>query len=244
MNHFKVLIFTGEKEVFNQRQASVEFSGIEKENIIWADSSRYSRQHYINANLNQWLFFLDHDCHTDAETFSVLEKVMLAAPGSVSTAVAGRYENPVPSSLLQRAHNFIANGWLEHSFQQGDGVLLGGIFLIYSTKIIEDSSVVFWGAEDKALSYQLKDQGFNLQFNPRLRVVHRTSRKFFHFLRRAWLHGTNEVRYLPKTRSRVNYLYWLGKVDLADLSLVPLIVLHFCIQKAGLLFQTIRPGNK
>ena len=150
MKHLKVFIFTGEIEIFLQRKTSMELAGVGNDMIIWADSSKFSRQHYINSNLNEWLFFLDHDCHPGPDTFAVIEN-LLPTENSVSRAFAGRYENPESPSWLQKTHNFIANGWLEHSFLFGEGVLLGGVFLIFSTVKI-DSASVFWGAEDKAVS--------------------------------------------------------------------------------------------
>lgn len=244
MKEFKIFIFTAESSTFLLRKESPEFSELKRDNILWADSSKNSREFYLNENLGQWLFFMDLDCQLGPQTLYAINDIIEKANSTENMIFAGVYENPDSRHLLQRVHNFIANGWLEHSFVQGEEVLLGGVFLIRSRVKIEQPTKIFWGAEDKGLALILKKQNFIFSFRRDLKVIHHTSKSFRHFVRRAWLHGVNDIHYLPQTNSGVNFRYWLRKVDFADLALVLLIVFHFCIQKAGLQFQKFRQVSK
>lgn len=248
MKDLKVYIFAGENRTFQIRKSSAEFSEFRGLNVLWADSSVKSREYYINENIGEWLFFIDHDCHLDLSTLAVVKEIIVTAEISENLIFTGQYTDPSTPALLQRAHNFIANSWLEHAYIEGNGALLGGVFLIRSNVKIDEPFEIFWGAEDKGLALKLKGLNFKFSHRKELRVIHHTSKSFGHFFRRAWLHGKNEIYLLPQTSNQssggINCRFWIRKVDFADLLIMPLIALHFFVQRAGLLFQKCRPRNK
>lgn len=246
MNQLRVLIYTDQEKIFNDLKALLIQYGVLASQLLWGDSSKYSRLDLINLNTNENLFFIDHDCLPSRQALQVACRLFETSIGVDSFVVAGKYENPEISTALQRAHNFVANGWLEQSYQcdEGSEFLLGGVFLVRSKNRLEARSVLFWGAEDKALSYQLREAGFQFTYCEQLKVTHHTSKSVLHFVKRAWLHGKNEVKFIKKKQGRIKLLYWLRKVDSANWNLMPLVLLHFCIQKLALLVQTIRPMNK
>ena len=247
MSLFKIVVFSTSAASFESKSRQLVKAGVEATSLIWGDSRRFSRAEVINQNRRQWLFFMDHDCELAPETLEVLRAQINAISRPVNHVVSGTYQNPHGCTSLQSAHNFIANTWLEYSFQSENQakLLLGGVFLIYCSEKIDNSEYpLFWGGEDKTLSYQLSGMGFHQSYNSELRVIHHTSSEIWHFLKRAYLHGKHEVKFVRDNKNRLNYLYWIRKIDFADLGLTFLVLLHFCIQKSALLFQTIRPGNK
>jgi hypothetical protein len=241
---FKVVIFTDSQNLYQQRQKLFASMGYPAGNVLWGDSSKFSRLDIFHQNQGERLCFLDHDCWLSAETLDTINRIFSEQPGDFVSA--GLYENPPVAHALQKVHNLIANGWLEHSHLKGNrGFLLGGIFLArVSAALPQASGKLFWGAEDKALAQLFHDAGIRIFFEPQLRVTHETSSSVFHFVRRAWLHGVNEVKYTKNSGTKINFLYWLRKAGFANLNLMPLVLLHFCIQKTALLFQTVRQVNK
>lgn len=243
---FKVVVFASDEAVFAGRKAELRILPIPVSSILWCNSRVQSRGEFINLHLHDWLLFLDHDCFVSAAVLESVNSVISSQNSPKDTVFSGTYQNPVAASYFQRAHNFIANTWLEQSYvcNAPNKLILGGIFLIFSTKLIHYSDqVLFWGGEDKMLSYALNSQGFTMTGLNGLKVRHETSASPVHFLRRAYLHGKNEVKYLIINKNKINYLFWIRKIGFANASLLPLILLHFCIQRAAVLFQTVLRTN-
>ena len=244
---FKIIIFASDHQSFLKNKNKIEAFKLKPESIIWCDSSVYSRSSVINANLNTWLLFMDHDCSISHETLDFITKQTKPSSLLQNMVYSGSYINQVKSSYLQKGHNFIANTWLEQSYSSSkyNKLVLGGIFLIYSTqKIINFENFLYWGAEDKALAYELNSLNFLFIHARELTALHATSSAFSHFIRRAYLHGSNEIKYIKNNKNRINYLFWFRKIGFVNLNLLPLVLLHFCIQKMAILIQKVRRWNR
>ena len=240
----KIVIFTSSWALYEQRKEYLVRFNYSPKQIVFADSHVFSREVIINQHLGEWLFFLDHDCVPTAESLAWLSHATQNEPDH-SCVLAGLYLNPMNSNLIQRAHNFIANTWVQQSFETSatNKTFLGGVFLIFCRHKVEESEK-FWGAEDKLMAHRLSSQGLQISFAPELTVGHSTSNSISHFIKRAWFHGVNDVKYMPTQLDRINILYWIRKIDFLKLGLVLLILLHFCIQRAAKLVQRILQKNK
>lgn len=241
---FKVVVFASEISIFNARKAELE--ALLPGCILWCDSTKQCRGDFINQHIGMWLLFLDHDCFVSGETLENIKILIRTRSAYGDVVFSGRYLNSESAGYLQRAHNFIANTWLEQSFAFAaqNSLMLGGVFLVHSTKkIVFKYQDRFWGAEDKVLSYELSQQGFNFSFLENFRVRHETTGTLNHFLNRAYLHGKNDVIYLKTSNNKISYRFWIQKIGFANASLLPLILLHFCIQRAALWFQKARQTN-
>lgn len=243
----KVVIFASDQSLFLNRKLELSNCSTIVNSILWCDSGALTRTSFINENLNTWLLFLDHDCILKQEVLEKIKTVLCKDPVPQDRVFSGLYLNSATASYMQKVHNFIANTWLEQSFSFDacNKLLLGGAFLIFNTKKIEtDVNDLFWGAEDKLLSYELNSLGYQFVLLKEFRIIHDTSASLYHFIKRAWLHGINEVRYLKSENNKINYLFWIRKIGFVNLHLLPLILLHFCIQKGALLIQRALPLNK
>ncbi len=243
---FKIVIFTSDSAVFAERKAELIGLTVPALNILWCDSLMESRGEFIGRNVGLWLFFLDHDCFVSPEALKKIAALIKENSKAKDVVFSGRYLNSQSAGYLQRGHNFIANTWLEQSYAIGsqNGLILGGVFLIHCSKAaVFTQKGRFWGAEDKILSYELSRQGFAVQFSDAFSVRHETTGTLKHFLMRAYLHGKNEVKYFTTNNNKISYRFWIRKIGFANASLLPLILLHFCIQRAGLWFQKVRQMN-
>ena len=241
MNNFKVVIFCSDETLFLKKQKYLNQLGISSERVFFGNSGRFTRIALINQNRGQWLLFLDHDCELTPLALKAIAS--LPEESRHPMVFAGRYLNPEGAAWLQKGHNFIANGWLEQSYlrEQSPKLILGGIFLVFcNIKIPNFENEMIWGAEDKILSYEMHRLNFEFRLLPDFAVVHSTSPKLLHFLKRAWLHGINDSKYITENKNAANYPYWIRRIGFANLHLVFLILLHFCIQKMALLIQTAR----
>ena len=244
-------MFCSNVDIFlKKRDALIELN-ILVENVIFADSSVKSREQIIAENRQNWLLFLDHDCEITEETLKIAKKISDSVSkdpqNKKSFLIAGMYKNPPGAGLLQRSHNFIANTWLLQAYKcQGQRpLLLGGIFMVFaSNESWQADLTVRWGAEDKLMAYHLRDAGFEFTLSEDLQVFHLTNASFKHFLKRAYLHGVNDILLISKNENRFKFSYWLREIGFANLPLVPLILLHFCIQKAAKQVQIVRQMNK
>lgn len=239
---FKIVVFTINLSTFIKKKQELIKNSVWEDSIIWCDSSRNTRVSVINKHLGTWLFFLDCDCVVDQNTLDYVKQLIEEEPMPTNSVYSGRYENPVSPSYFQKVHNFIANTWLEQSYgkEESNNLILGGVFLIHSTQKIENfENALFWGAEDKALAYELNSLKYKMSYIKELRVRHNTSSSCRHFIRRAYLHGVNDVKYFKNNKNRINYLFWIRKIGFANLYLSPLILLHFCIQKMAVLIQKV-----
>lgn len=245
-----IVIFASDEVSFINNKEKLLHLGYFSQKIIFANSNEKTRLDVIKENPDEWLFFMDHDCFLTQSQSQILNKAVdkLKIEGTQSRIVAGLYANTKQSSLIQKTHNWIANTWLSASYDEGDAfpLLLGGVFLVYSNGVVvaKDLSVKVWGAEDKYLALMLQQAGFKFSFNPELQVQHITTKSFKHFVRRAYLHGVNDVKYFTQYPRGSNFLYWLRKIDSLDVRLVALVVLHFFVQKVAKIFQIIRQLNK
>jgi len=241
---FKIIIYCDTLKDFQRQKGLLAGDCLIGADIIFGDSKLKTRELLINENLNSWLLFLDHDCLPTTAAVKEINKVTASAEAG-AVVYAGLYENPVNASALQEAHNLIANTWLEQSYLDplGEALVLGGIFLIFSSVTVQIPPQKFWGAEDKLLAKHLKDAGYRMQLLKEMKVTHDTSKSFLHFLRRAVLHGRNDAIYFGKEgRSKVSY--WIQKTDFSNLRLTPLVLLHFCIQKGAKAVQKVLRMNK
>lgn len=239
---FKIVIFTPDSAVFAERKAELLGLSVSVSNILWCDSLKYSRGEFIASHVGLWLLFLDHDCFINSATLVKIAN-LIREQGQVGDIVfSGRYLNSDGAGYFQRGHNFIANTWLEQSYAFGtqNCLILGGVFLIHCVRKPVFTQTRFWGAEDKMLSYELGQQGFSVQFSEAFSVRHETTGSLSHFLKRAYLHGKNEVKYFSTNNNKISYRFWIQKIGFANANLLPLILLHFCIQRAGLWFQKVR----
>lgn len=230
-------------------------SNSELDSIIWCNSSSQTRVSVINNNIKTWLLFLDYDCYISLEVLDHMVQLMKETRENHDIVYAGSYINPIGVNYMQKAHNFIANTWFEQSYsvlefnklsyKPNYKLILGGVFLIHSTQKIADyENTLFWGAEDKALSYALNVLNYQISYVKEFKVHHNTSGSLFHFFKRACLHGKNEVRYIKKNKNNTNYLFWIRRIGFANLNLMPLILLHFCIQRTAGLVQKVHQGHK
>lgn len=236
--NFKVVVYSGDAFQYAKAETALLSIGLDKQSVIRCNSGQESRQDVINNNPNCWLFFLDSDCYLDKDTILLVDK-LTSLKSEIALVHCGYYNNPLESSYMQRLHNFMANTWLEESAQDPEkNYLLGGVFLIYTkTPIMINEKNNFWGAEDKKLALDLKQCGYQLNYNKDIRVEHRTSKSILHFLRRSYLHGKNEKFFLEYKKTEINYRFWIDKIGFANLHFLPLVLLHFCIQKMAKLFQ-------
>ncbi len=243
---FKVAVYASNDESFQKTAAQLQITGFEKNVLYFADSRQQTRLDVINQNVGQWVLFIDHDCALSPLTRDALVRLTHRYEEAGAVVLAGLYENPVPSTRLQRAHNWIANTWLELSFQQlNQPVILGGCFLIRTNNSI--SGVLpqdMWGAEDKLLARLLNENAVSFFFHPEIKMKHNTSKGWMHFFRRAWLHGQNDLTNFVEETNGHRYSAWLKKIASADLDLTALILLHFCIQKTAKQVQQVLRTNK
>lgn len=245
-----IVIYASDELKFENNKKELMTLGYSAEQILFANSKQVTRLDIIKKHSQVWLLFLDHDCILTLAQAQVLNKIVEGLKAnSGNQVVTGLYVDSPQSVVLQRAHNWIANTWLacSYDFQFEYPFLLGGIFLIYSNKahFENDLPVGIWGAEDKYLALVLKKAGFLFQHNPELKVDHDTTKSFKHFLKRAYLHGINDVRYFTQyPQQGSNFLYWLRKIDYSDVRLVFLVALHFFVQRGARIFQTLRQLNK
>lgn len=243
---FKIVIFASDRAVFIERKAELIGLTVPALNILWCDSLKQSRGEFIGRHVGEWLLFLDHDCFVSSETLKKLADLIREQTQAGDVVFSGRYINSESAGYLQRGHNFIANTWLEQSYAVGsqNSLILGGVFLVHCLrKPVFSQAERFWGAEDKMLSYELSQQGFSVRFSEAFSVRHETTGSLKHFLKRAYLHGKNEVKYFRTNNNKISYRFWIQKIGFANASLLPLILLHFCIQRAGLWFQKARQMN-
>ncbi len=246
---FKTAVYASADESFQKKSLELEALGLKKDLIYFADSRRFTRLDVINRHVGEWVLFIDHDCSLDSPTKEKILQLLTEYQGESSAVVAGLYENPRPATRLQRAHNWIANAWLESSYADGTPgeapLVLGGCFLVrVSNAVTGNLPQDMWGAEDKLLARILKHNGAKFYFHPEIKMKHNTSSSWNHFLRRAWLHGLNDVDYAIKTSARLRYSAWLKKIASADSDLTVLVLLHFCIQKTATLIRQILRMNK
>lgn len=196
--------------------------------------------------------FLDSDCFLTPESLHYLEKNLgnreNAQPSELSYCLCGHYLNPENASYLQKVHNFIANTWLQHSYAVAGQLpmLLGGCFAIHlSSKLnIEEPRPLFWGAEDKVLALELYKKRVLLSYQPHISVTHRTNSDWSRWLRKAWLHGINEVKYCFDQNQPISGLFWIRKIGFSNLNLLPAVLTHFFVQRAAMLFQIVRQTSK
>lgn len=239
---FKVVIFATDISAFVKKKDELKAFFIRDESIVWCNSSCQTRGAIINEYINTWLLFLDYDCVVDRSTLDCIEQLIAKEPSPGNLVYAGVYRNPASASYIQKAHNFIANTWLEQSYSSKKCAkfILGGVFLIYNTQVNKIfNNILFWGAEDKALSYELNSLKYKISYVKELSVQHYTNSTYKHFLKRAYLHGANEVKYLKNNKSRISYRFWIRKIGCVNLHLLPLVLLHFCIQKMAMLIQKV-----
>jgi len=235
----KIIIFCSQSAEYEKQKAELVLKGFFDAEFVFGNSREKSREQLINENLNSWNLFLDHDCVPTCEAYAEVQRIIKLPP--LGEVFAGLYEDPPGATSLQSAHNAIANTWLEESYSEnsGAGFLLGGIFLIYAIRPIKLPEKMFWGAEDKLLATHLKDAGFSLKLNRSLKAIHDTSKSFGHFIRRAALHGKNDALYFDQEKGGSKLSYWIQKTDFSNLRLMPLILLHFCIQKGAKAAQRV-----
>lgn len=245
---FKVIIYTTDEKIFLSRQAQLIDLGLESNQVIHANSDQTTRLEVINSNLNQWLFFMDHDCYLDRVTIKKIKDFVLKKNDFYNIVVAGLYKNPDQAKAMQQAHNFIANHWVMSSFEANDSknrYIVGGSFLIKANnKIHVDELDNFWGAEDKYLSIVLKNSDFKFYLEKDILVTHATNPRFWHFIKRSYLHGKNDILYLKQKKNNTNYLYWLKNIDFSNLNLVFLVLLHFLTLQLARNIQKIRQMSK
>lgn len=236
---FTAVIYASSEDSFLSLKSKLIQHGVGS--IAWCNSKVYSRSEFISQNENQWLLFLDHDCEVSSENLQLIEGLTASAPHS-SSVFAGIYADCDSSSYIQKVHNFIANTWLLQSYEmQQNKLVLGGIFLVFAKdKLNVTEEKLFWGAEDKVLTYQFAQSGFAIKLLTDLKVKHLTSNSVKHFIRRAYLHGKNDIKYVLKDNNKISYLFWIRRIGFVNLNLLPLIVFHFCIQRSAELIQIIR----
>lgn len=241
---FKVVVFALDFSAFNKKKQELETLLAGAGTVLWCNSSCQTRGSIINEHTGSWLFFMDYDCIMGQKTLDCIKRLIAVETAPRNLVYSGLYENPHSPSYFQKVHNFIANTWLEQSYSTmgNNKLILGGVFLIYSTKKIKNfENILFWGAEDKALSYELNSLKYKMSYVKELSVQHNTSSSYKHFLKRAYLHGVNDVIYIQtgSNKDRINYQFWIRKIGFANLDLSPLVLLHFCIQKTAMLIQKV-----
>ncbi|MGZ3726649.1 MAG: glycosyltransferase family 2 protein [Pseudobdellovibrio sp.] len=241
---FKVAVFASDENVFIKIQNKLKKIGIES---LFADSSRLSRLDFLNVHLNEWLFFIDHDCELSEENVVIIRGLIQRNASAQNVIFAALYADAEHSKFLQKAHNFIANQWVSSSYEQAgeSGFILGGAFLAYACQKIEGASDShFWGAEDKYMAMKLNESGYKFKLVPELKIKHLTSPALSHFVKRSYLHGKNDVLLLNQRKDNINYLYWLKKIDFLNPGLVFPVLLHYVVLKLARSIQTVRRMNK
>ncbi|AGH95602.1 hypothetical protein A11Q_1386 [Pseudobdellovibrio exovorus JSS] len=244
------VIFAQSESSYQLARRDLVAMGIAQAQIVWCNPLSQSRYDFIKSHQEQWLCFLDHDCRMTSKSLQVLTSLVEVQKSSQQSEVyAGYYANPMCASYLQKAHNLVANIWVEHSFRPESkfNFFLGGAFLVRSwTELpaLEHQKDNFWGAEDKYLSYLLQGNGFELKTLVDFEVVHSTTTSWQHFVRRAFLHGYNEDKMIQYPQEAVSYGFWLRRVGVSGLYLSPAIVLHFCIQRVARLAQKVPRMSK
>jgi hypothetical protein len=245
-----IIIFASDEAKFINNKEKLVQLGYSSQKIIFADSKKKTRLDVIKENSSEWLLFLDHDCILTKSQSVILNTIIsnLNFDRPKNQIVAGLYANSKQSNSIQKAHNWIANTWLNASYIETSKFpsLLGGVFLIFSDGVVDatDLGVGVWGAEDKYLALKLQQVGFKFSYKPELQVEHLTTKSLKHFFKRAYLHGVNDAKYFNRYPQGSNFLYWLCKIDYLDVRLVVLVVLHFFVQRAAKIFQTFRQMNK
>lgn len=218
-------------------------------------SEEKSRLHFLNENLNQWILFIDADCELPEATLLEVTHLLRAHTGTPKTILTGCYLNPAGPTYLQVVHNFIANSWVRSGFEavnssgQTEPYLLGGIFLIYTleTLILKAARPyeIQWGAEDKILSLQLIQAGYEIKYSSELQVIHRTSKSWKHFIRRAFLHGRNDpIRKNQQPISPAQFQFWFVQLKSQDIIFLPAIGVHFLFLRLGRWSQKFPQVNK
>ncbi len=248
--NFKICVFAADFHSFEKRRLQIEAEIDQFIIVEWCPSAERNRLSQLSLQPNSWIFFIDADCRVSK---SIADYINRRIPDlEKSRILAGHYVNPVEASYLQRVQNLIANAWLqERLIYRKKPALLGGAFLIHSDlqfqfKTNEDS-LRFWGAEDKWIAKNLVSKGYQIIYDPNLVVLHETSSRFSHFIKRAWFHGLNDVSFLKerfKFQFPTAYFYWIRKIEKLDWHLIPAIVLHFLIQKTAKLIHSIPLWNR
>lgn len=236
----KVFVYSSSSSKFRNNIVS-SFKNVD---IIFCNSNKITREEAIYSNPNQWILFVDDDCVVDDDLIKKAKELIQQAPQYTDVVYSGTYKNSKDASYIQRAHNFIANLWCAASYSNNSAYpfILGGIFLVHATK--RDYSLIFserfWGAEDKLMSINLKNNGFLILKAENFEVIHSTNSSFSHFIRRAWLHGVNEVKYLEKHKNTRSYQFLIGNIGVVNMYFAPLILLHFFVQRIAMQFQKVR----
>jgi hypothetical protein len=240
MKNFKIVIYALKQDSFLRSEKEIRNCGFSGE-LLWCNSGLQTRSDLINEHLNTWLFFIDHDCQLHSSTLPQIENIIKNVTREIDCVFSGRYLNDKNASYLQRVHNFVANTWLEQSFEGSslNPLLLGGVFLIFASRKTK-SHPLLWGAEDKLLAYQLKQENFDIKYCAQLQLLHGTARSFGHFVKRAWSHGVHEEIYFSSKTAPLNWSFWIRKLGSEDLRFLPAILLHFCIQRVARSVQKIR----
>lgn len=233
---------------------------IDKKSVLWCDSSSKTRMDCINESpINKWMLFLDHDCFIDEPAYKELLKYIDSQKNYQSVnglVMVGQYKNHENSSAIQKAHNWIANNWINFWFDESKKfppVLLGGAFALIKFKenalIEEKHKIKSWGAEDKTLARELYRNNFAFFFLEGFRVTHDTSKSFIHLVRRAFLHGYNDDEHELFSDQKIagfNYQlsYWKRKFASLDFCLILPVLVHFCVQIMGRIFRIVRRVRK
>ena len=187
-----IVIYAAEESVFLSSKEKLTDLGYSASNIIFANSKQQTRLDIIKKYTGHCLFFLDHDCMLSAEQAKALNNIYNKKINESldSWLIAGTYCDSDNSTAMQKAHNWIANSWLYHSYENNTDfpMFLGGVFLVYSeaTNFKKDLEIGVWGGEDKYLAKVLSEAGFKFELDKNLKVNHLTSKSLFHFLRRAY----------------------------------------------------------
>lgn len=243
--NLNIVIVANSLNQFDLLKKNLISANIIPQRFIWCDMRSQSRAMIINQNIGGCLLFLDADCMLDRLLYNeLIEYIKLPDNIQKKFVICGLYKNPNKSKYLQRAHNFVANTWLESSFidanSSANRFLLGGAFLVNAIESINiEHEEIFWGGEDKILSLRLKEKEYLFILNKNFQVEHATSCLFSHFFHRAIMQGKNEILVPSMPKARINYQFWFRKIGFANLPLLPLILFHFCIQKTAQMFQKI-----
>lgn len=272
--NYTVCIYAADENSFSARKQQIQNLCIAK-NIEWCPSQITSREHFFLLRPNEFIVFLDADCEPDICFFQNIEQVLsssvfnnvckLSKPAGCSVIVSGIYKNNNQSSYLQKVHNVISNIWIRQFYEvkMKPRCFLGGVFIVYHQLKMTKLEIhkyfkvtQLWGGEEKMLSQVLINNPFNFEFhlNTNLAVTHLTRSGLKHFLRRAWLHGKNEIYLLDfdkeyKEKSRVKKIvfnlnllnYWIQNIPWG---LSVGVFLHFLIQRVAKIFQIFGQSYK
>lgn len=267
---FSICIYAHSESAFNECSKRIQALGLPKPlSIFWCDSRSMSREQFFLQRPFRWMLFVDADCQLRLDMLNQmavrLELYAKLRGESTAQILTGCYENLKESKYLQRVHNLIANLWVKKFYKQKctNKAFLGGVFLVYheleadhvcSRKEIALGQYL-WGGEEERLARVLRQSPFSFVFNldEDLAVVHLCSYRMSHFLKRAWVHGINKVKYQDLQQQDaslnefaysesliLNLFYFFKNIYFRDLFLLPGVVLHFSVQKAGWLFQKVR----